>query len=297
MGKAEHTEEVAELNKEIEAGVDAVIQAKRGGEGEPTAEADDKGGDDSKEVDVPEEETPADEGETPDDKGEAEVPPEKGAVSDDLLTRAVKAGMSLADARAIQDAQALERMCGLLEKQSGEEKGDDGEEAKDAAKANSEKDPLDAIPDLDPEEFDDEIVSVVKGLKELIRSQRDELRELRKQTTNTTREAWMDGKVEALGLESVPPEKRQELESAFDALMAGYEATGKEVSRDVAFEQAAGMILSDEARAAKEAKQKKALEKREKIQTVRPGGSAVKPKGDPMSEVAEEIDRKFFDRK
>jgi hypothetical protein len=150
---------------------------------------------------------PKDEKPAPDAKPDADedVPdateekPEGGEVtpvSDELFERAIRAGMTRKDADAVKDPEALERIVGNLERSKTAEKPKEG----DASKGQGEDGDLASkVPDLDPVEYDEKVVSTFKAMKDALISMQKTISELRK---NGSPEASMiDKKIADLGRE------------------------------------------------------------------------------------------------
>jgi hypothetical protein len=227
---------------------------------------------------------------------------EAEAQTDELLTRAVRTGISLKDAKVIaaQDADALERQIQLLEKASQPKAGEGTKEADAGEPAVADEDPLMGIPDLNPETYDEKIVAGFQAMKSIIREQGETLNkqnETIKQLSSGSEKTWFNQQVESLNVKNIDPAKKTELNDQFDVLKAGYAAKGQEVEDTAVFQQATKLVLSEEMKAAKDADKSAKLERRAKSQTARPGGHAAKAKGDPLAEVAEEIDKEYFDKR
>jgi len=259
------------------------------------------------------EEKPAEE--KKEEKPEEEVIPKDDEIPDALIERAVKAGISIPDAKSFKKADALERMCGVLEKKQ--------ESAGNEKKAESDKkedDPLAAIPDLDPkdldpDEYDEKVIAVVgavKALKDIVRKQQETIDGLSRDG-KSHESSWFDSQVAALGksyaevvgdgdrakLASGSPQAKKlaDLESKFNVLSAGYKAAGQDVEKEAVFQEAVSLVIGD-VKAQSEASLKAGeLEKRKKLHINRPSGASVKATEDPESDVASELDRKFFGKK
>jgi hypothetical protein len=233
-------------------------------------------------------------------------PPE--LIPDALVERAIKAGMSISDARSFKKADALERVTGILEKRrvAGDQEAA-GDDKKDEA-----DDPLAAIPDLDPEKYDEGVVNVVKALKDVIRKQNGVIQGLH--SDGKARNAsWFDSQVATLGeayVEAVGDGNRSkmdpnspqakkvaELESKFKVLSAGYKAAGAEINNETVFEEAVAIVLGDVKAKAETALKGAELEKRKKLHIARPSGAGVKPTTNVEDDVASELDRKYFGKK
>lgn len=246
------------------------------------------------------------------DGGKTGVEAEPDAITDTHLERAVKAGMSMADAKTFKSAEALDRMCGMLEagKKGSEKKGGEGDDP-NGKKGGEEPpaDPLALIPDLDPEKYDEQVVAGFKAMKEIIRRQDEFIRGA--QSEGRARESsWFDGQIESLGKPFVealgsgprskldpngqPAAKRAELEQKFKILEAGYKANGTPVDREVVFKEAVSVVLGEVAAKAEMAAKSKSLESRGANHVNRPSGGKTAPSKDAAAEVAAMVDRKFF---
>lgn len=232
---------------------------------------------------------------------------EPDEIDDTMLERAVKAGMSMSEARSFRDKNALERVCGVMEKAAAKAVGDNAGGKKDDGDASSKADPLDSIPDLDHDEYDEKVVAGFKALKEIIRGQQSMIKALQ-DSGRSAQGDWFDGQVQALGesaheslgkgeeskLQAGSPQagKRAELREKFDVLTAGYKAAGKDVDRATVFQEAVKMVVGDLA-AATEAK-RSAIERRASQRVARPGGSRTSPKKSVEEEAAALIDERHF---
>lgn len=215
------------------------------------------------------------------------------AVTDTHVERAVKAGMAIADAKSFRDAKALERVCAALEKKvegAPAAKVDDPPPVK-----TEEADLFAAIPDLDPELYDEKVVAGFKAMKDLIRGQHAVISELTKAGGKAKAETWFEGQISALGdaVAAGGPEAA-ELQDKFDILTAGYKAAGKTVEPEAIFKEAVRVVLGDvDAKASSDAKAA-SLGKRAGQHLSRPSGNRNVAGGDVLSDVAELVDKKFF---
>jgi len=232
---------------------------------------------------------------------------EEVEISDDLMTRAVQAGMSVSDAKAIKNATALENVCKTLEAARKTEPTE--EEAAAAAKAKEESvdDIFKDLPTLDPEEYDENLVKLVDGLKGIILSQNTQIAANKAEKGNAEAN-FVDTQINALGPEFVerigvtgkvvadsPQAKtRDAVRAKFDVLKAGYEATKTEVDQTVVFSEAVGMVMGDVVATSKDAATIAALEKRGKHSTAKPGSGKVKAPNPSAADAAEEaLDKKY----
>ncbi len=229
--------------------------------------------------------------ELPEEEPNDKKPP---AITDDLIERAVKAGLSLKDAKEFTNSELLARMVERLE-----ETTKPADEKPPAGETKAGDDPafkIDDIPDLDPEEYDEEVVAGFKTMKALIKQQSEELAALR--SGNTSGDA-ITTQLQKLGKEYADAApagsgERAELEKKLRILKAGYKAAGEEVADGDLFAEAAKFVLGDVIGEKKEAQKAEQLAKRRQLHLSRPSGSADKPKGDPLAEIAREVDAAFF---
>lgn len=110
------------------------------------------------------------------DEGDGDDPSaEPEPISDDLLERAVKAGMSMRQARKFPDHEALEEAIALISN-FGKVDGDDAEETakpKEEAKVpESDIDKLLSDISIDPKEYDSDLIKSVNALKDVVRTLR-----------------------------------------------------------------------------------------------------------------------------
>ena len=131
---------------------------------------------------APAEDTPPKE-DAPAPKADA---PEAFEIGDAEIERAVKAGMSIADARSFKDKSAFERVCSLLEGKGAPADGDASKASKDSGDKPKDGDEDSAdfdVPDItEDEEFDPKLVklgSVVRKMGDALKSLREENKALR----------------------------------------------------------------------------------------------------------------------
>lgn len=294
--------------KEMEAAVDEVVK-----EGKPSEEAElnDDGTpkakkvvDDGTNTDLPDGKALPDEKKAKADEGKPDDKLDQPVITDSHIERAIKAGMTIADAKSFASVESFERVCSMLETKNG---GDDSSAAD--AGSGDENNVLDSIPDLDPDEYDEAIVNAFKSVKNVLKQQLAVNADLRQRGTQSEVD-WVDAQIQGLGEQyaeavgagaktalapgSAQATKRAEVERKFKALEAGYKATGDDVARDAVFKEAVSLTLGDVAAKADAAKKEAALATRKKQMLNRANGANVASKKDAFDEAAEEIDRKFF---
>jgi hypothetical protein len=230
-------------------------------------------------------------------------------IGDSHIERAIKAGMSIADAKEFKSPAALERFCSMLEAKKADKP--DGKDAKPVAHDELLND-INAIPDLDPAEYDEKVVAVFKALKGIVLRQHSTIGDMRDNQTRGEGN-WFDNQIAALGdgvvdavgkgtKEKLDPKssqaaKRNEIEDKFSVLSAGYKAAGKPVEREAVFSEAVKLVLGDVAAKQSETEKAAVLAKRATQHISRPNGSRNAPSSDPLADVAGALDRKFFDKK
>lgn len=256
--------------------------------------------------------------EEPAKKDEGEPP----ALSDEALTRAVKAGMTLADARTFANEDTLGRFVGMLEERANDGEGDndegDGDEEGKKGDSENEDDPLADLPDLDPDEVAPEIATAFNGLKKIAQQQQETITSLRGEDKGATDEGkesagqpteqqvqegtkWFDSQVNNLGEDykavlgegdisslkegSQEFANRQKVAQRMQMLAAGYESVGEQVTPDALFQEAVEKVFSET---------KKQLASRSKTHTQRPGRNKTKPKASAEDEIASELNDKYF---
>jgi len=289
----------SELVAEIGAAVDVVVKES---EKERAAVADAATGDKKDLRPVKVEDAPlTDKDEGKGKKVDDEAPPV--AITDALVERAVKSGMSIADAKAFQTADALERICSVLEKRGEVKKVDEVE-------AQVVEDPFAAIPDLDPNEYDEKVVAGFKAMKDIIKKQHEALTDMRRDGSSREAVSFFDSQVAALGKAYAPvvgegdrskldpkspqAKTRAELESKFNVLTAGYKAAGQDIAKETVFNEAVSLVMGDVQAKATAAEKSAALDKRARLHLARPAGTEHKPQADAFADTAAALDRKFF---
>lgn len=308
-------------SKEEETKAEETEETKETGETEETKEVEEpEETEETKEVEESEE--AEGDGETKEakegdeeDKGQTQILPDgkvepiastPSRLSDEVLTRAARAGLSVSDAREFGSEAALLRVV-------------DSMEAKAAPGAKD--DPLDSLPKLDPEQYDEDVIKTFDTLKDVVRGQRDQIELLMSGQTHREQmiqngvtqelEQWFDGSIEKLGEDfaitlgkgghaSLKPgssqlAKRESIADQIGILKAGYEAAGREApSRDELFNTATRSILGDEFQTIRDRKITDELKSRRKQHIARPGSVKVKQERPVDEEVAASLDEKYF---
>lgn len=242
-------------------------------------------------------------------------------IDSDLVTRAVRAGLSLNEAQSFTDAEAL---TGIVEKlESAQQSAENGQQQEGESQENqAEEDPLADLPELNEEEYDPDVAKLVNGLKNVVRQQNETIKNLQnpnqqgeqqqegqqqegqnnqqgqQQAEDNTQ--WFDnqvnnlgddykqifgeGKVDDLDPNSAEFQRRAELADRMNDLLAGYQANGKNVSYDAVFNEAIEDVAG---------KVQQQLAQRSEQHSNRPGTTRAQPQKDPEDETADLIDQKF----
>lgn len=250
------------------------------------------------------------------DGGSEPKQPEPPAISDFALTKAVYAGLNIEDARNFPSDDALLRVIESVES------------AKQVAKKpeeTQEEDPFAALPKLDPDAYEPEVVQTFEKLTDIVRQQHETIKSLQTHQNESSQsnyqaaaneiESWFNGQVKNLGDEfhetlgvgdygalpkgSSQLAKRDELASQMAVLVSGYQASGRPMpAREKLFDAAVRVVLGDELSKIRESKLSKELEKRSNQHIARVGGKKASPANSvsPLDEVAQILDSKFFSK-
>jgi len=245
-------EQESDYMAELEAAADQHLSEKQDLEDEETLPSEEtRSGDES----TGDNESQGDGDEGNDDEGDdaGDENPGGNSVSDELLERAVKVGLSLQEAKKYTDASMLGHVCDRLEELSDAEDSD-GDESSGGGEA--EENPLDLIPDLDPEEVNESIVEAFNGLKEFAGRLFTENKELKalSQKEVSPQGTWADAKFSELGgafedifgkgdfsdlpKDSSEARSRQRLERHMNFILEDAKEAGEHMTRAEAFQKA-----------------------------------------------------------
>ena len=288
--EADIADEGSTMEEQVASAVDSFVEsraeAKAGGDPEPDPEPE-KG-----EGDKPEPEKGEEGKEEPEAK--AEEPEE---IDESLLERAVRAGLSMKEARGFDNPELLASVIGKLESKADTNPG---------GSPGGEEKPKDEegidIPDLDPNEWDEKLVNAFKALKAVATRQADEIRKLRSAGESARQASWIDEQMQglddahrqALGVGEANPTSEQtaaksEVLAKFKLLEAGYAATGGKAGRSDIFREAVNMVVG---KAPAKIDRKSALEKRNALSIARPSherAAVKKGDGDSIDEMKDSV--------
>jgi len=275
-------EDIDDIEKAVEASMSESNASKEqeedtGDDSELDGEAPGK----DKEEPEPEDDNEVSDGDSEDDSDDDEV-------SDEMLEKAIALGVPIAEARKLGSDLLQTRIAGLEKEASSQ----DSDSADDESPS---KDPLEGIPDLDPEVYDEELVEGFKAMKQIIRDQSAALAKIAQAGSDDKVLSKLEGDA-AKALEASPA-KEAELMEKVNMLTAGYKAIGKEVSSADVLAEAAGSVLGEEiAKVAAGEKSVKA-KKRSGQKINRPTGGRDVESKDVFDEIGDELDRKYFNKK
>jgi len=301
-----------EVAADITTAVDAAIEAKS------EVAVDDKKVEDTKVSDEPfvEDKSVVEDKPIVDEKPIIDTKPK---LSNMAITRAIRAGLSLEDAQAFTNDEALNRVSANIE-DARKPVVEDEEEVVD-------EDILSEFPTLDPEEYEDGVIKAFDSMKNVVRKQQEIIKQLQTNQSRmsnagrvsadqeTTR--WFDSRIANLGpdyeevlgkggyndiVKSSPQfAKRESIANQAAILIAGYKSIGQSFDRDEVFNQAAKLVLSDDIKKIQSKKVDSELDKvnadlnkRSKQHIQRANTKAGKPKGNVMEEISAMLDSKYF---
>lgn len=232
---------------------------------------------------------------------------EQPKISNVAIMRAVRAGMDIQDAQQFGSEQSLLRVTESLEG-----KGKSSED---------EKDPFSELPELDPEVYGEEAIKTFDTMKEMLKSQNEQIKlltegsvtreDLAVEAATRDLEQWFDGKIGSLGSDfedilgkgghagldpgSSQYAKREQIAQQVGILMSGYEASGRQApSRDELFDMAARSVLADDFQKVNESKIRDKLKKRGSSHVSRAGSVNARPTKPLEDELAKKLDEQYF---
>jgi hypothetical protein len=213
---------------------------------------------------------------------------EDDTVSDEMLEKAINLGIPIAEARKLGSDLLSKKLKGLEEDKS---------KVDDSKSSSSIDELLDSVPDLDPEEFEEDLINGFKSLKDIIREQAATISALSGKTKDSEFDNQINNSDEVVTkILKESPDKKAQLKEKVDILTSGYEAVGKDVDRDAIFKEAVSSVLSEDiAKASNDAKKAKAA-KREKQLISRTSGKKGEAKGDVFDDIGKELDSIFFNK-
>ena len=229
----------------------------------------------------------------------SETPTEFSA-SDADIERAVKAGLSVADAKSFKDKATFDRVCAALEGKAAP-KGDTatggkpGEPGKESPEENAGEFEIPTLPD--DEGFDPKLVDAFGKMGNLLKQVLKENAELKKAGTTAEAKTFFDQQLG--GMDNAAKEKLkakfEKFKAKFDMLEAAYKATGANMTREEIFGEAVQLTLGADIGAAGRASK---LAARKSLHLAPPsgegkGGTAKKTEDDVDRDIARLLSEKF----
>lgn len=231
-------------------------------------------------------------------------------ISNELLQKAVLAGMELSEAQKYTDPELLERMVNRL---SGN-KQPQQEDTADGDAEPEDDDILSTLPALNADDYDPEVVKAVEVLTNAVKSLQGTVKQLKTERQEALAEGtqvWFDAQIAALGSDyeqfvgkggkkSLSPESKEfttrgQIAQRMDILKAGYQSVGGVVpDREALFQEAVNNLLGSEVQ---KNKLNKTLASRAKQHVNRADTQHPVKKAGVRSvsdKIAAEIDRQFF---
>lgn len=197
---------------------------------------------------------------------------------DEIIERAVRAGMTISDAKAFTSKESAERIISLLE-----EKSSSGETREEENQPDG--DDLSSIEAEYTEEngYEPGVVNAMQTLVKEVRS----LKQARNSAEQTdffgSQFAALDEKVRS----HVDAVRKSQLKSKFDVLEAGYKDTKANVKREDVFKEAVNLAIGDLVRKAEEEGKNLKAQQRRNLAVARPGGEGGRKKETQESKEAE----------
>ena len=180
---------------------------------------------------------------------------------DDIIERAVRAGLSLEDAKGFSSKESAERILGAIEKNATPSGKETVSENNSAAEIE--------IPELSDEmldELDPSVAEFIKSQHTALKALGAEIQTLKKAGTSAEAKGFFETQYGALDEKvrgHVDAVAKTKLKQKFEMLEAGYRATGVKVEREDIFKEAVSIALGDAvSKAASETKQAKIASRR-----------------------------------
>jgi hypothetical protein len=239
--------------------------------------------------------------------------PAPSTISDEALTAAVQAGLSVADARTFQSDDALLRVVRNITRLS-----ESRVPPAEVKEPTPEVDLIAALPQINEDDYDPNVVKMFDGMKAILQDQQKTIasfQEGQAASAQASQEAvdrevtqWFDKSMNDLGFDvalgvgghgdqalgSSQLAKREEIAKQASVLMAGYNQTGQPApQRDEIFQAAARLVLVDEYQTMRDEKLSSELKDRAGQHINRAGGKKTKIQQSPEDEIAAMLDNKY----
>lgn len=225
----------------------------------------------------------------------AEPKAEAFAADDALIERAVKAGLSVADAKSFANGEVADRILTALEAKASpkEEKADATTKPGDAE--NPVDDFVEMLNKVENDKDDDgepnyspEFVRMFKALGARFDAMKKEIAELRGAGETARKQTAFDKAFDGLDegvREHVDAASKSQLKKKFDFLKAAHDSAQDGASDEEVFNEAKSIVLGDVVSRAQADSELAALAKRKSLALARPGGESGQRGTDkPMTE-------------
>ena len=219
--------------------------------------------------------TAADDGATNGEEGKETSPDTSSAIDDALVERAVKAGLSIADARSFTSGEVLSRIVDSLEgKAKPDAQNKDGGD--DPSTPNARQDDSALPPELSEDDgYDPGLVAAFNGMRNMLQKQNEIIASFSNERAAKERDSYFDSLVDTLDepvRKGMDNSSRKRLRDQFDVLVSGYASLGMEKNIADVFKEAAKIALGEDIAKAAADRKAKALEGRRNLAIARPGG-------------------------
>jgi len=217
-------------------------------------------------------------------KTETPAAPEAFVADDELIKRGVLAGLDVADVKAFASKEQAEKILAALEAKKESPKtetktapdgGDDGFPVAEFEKAVQEME--DAKDEDGNPEYDPKIVSLLKGMSGLLKSQANEIAALKKAGQSAEAQTAFDrafGGLDEAVRSKVDAPTKEKLKTKFDFLSRAHKFAHDKATDAEVFEEAKRIVLGDLVADDAATRKAEAIAKRQSLAIARPGGES-----------------------
>jgi len=195
---------------------------------------------------------------------------EEDVISDSLLERAIKQGMSIAEAKEL-GSLALDKVLSRVEKKKDVQVEPETDSLLQEA--------LGLIPE-DLSDYEDEIHQGFGKLKSIVEKQAEQIKALGEKV-KAEANSWIGSKVSSLG-DKVTEDQKKAVLKKFEAMQKGYEAMGEKVSKDEIFSEVSKFVIPQ-----------KTTAPRKRTSISRPTRVGLKQNKNPRDQVIEALNKKI----
>jgi hypothetical protein len=234
-----------------------------------------------------------------DDDNQEETP--ASGIEDALVERAVKAGISLADAKSFTSNEVLERIVASIEAKAPKPDAPNGDE--DNAAKGEGHDVSDLPPELSEDDgYDPGIVSAFNSMRSMLQKQSELIAKLSNENWEEKSNSIFGSLIDTLDestRKGLDDSARGKLREQFEVLAAGYQSRGSKKTIKEVFDEAVKLSVGDIVAKAKADEKAVALQKRKSLALAKPGGESgargnPRSDDDGMSELVDILNQKFM---